>query len=98
MKKLLGMIAVVLAIATSAFTVNQNTKQVTGNSYTYDLYGQPDQDLDTNMDNPANYTFVGTSSLTCPGLQIHRCGVEDATDDGFGNPDFTQNYKIKERN
>lgn len=91
MKKLLGIIAVVLAIATSAFTVNHKSSQVIGNSYTYDLYGDPDQDLPINMDNPENYTFVSTSSLSCSGTS-HRCGVEEATDDGFGKPDFTKHF------
>lgn len=97
MKKLFGIIAVVLAIATSAFTVNHKSIQVIGNSYTYDLYGDPAQDDAENIKNPQNYTLVGTSPLSCSG-SMHRCGVENATDDGFSKPDFTQSYDPITRN
>ncbi len=80
-----------LAIATSAFTVTHKTSQVVSNSYVYDLYGDPVQDVQANMDNPANYTFVGTSPLSCSG-DSHRCGIEQASDDGSGKPDFTKHF------
>lgn len=96
MKKLLGMIAVVLAIATSAFTVNYNTKLVTGKSYVYDLYGQSGQDLVENINNPENYSYDSMDPLDCSG-SLHICGVENATDDGFGKPDFTKTYDVIKR-
>lgn len=96
MKKYLGVLAVMLALAASAFSVNHKNEELVGSSYTYDLYGQPGQDDPSNLSNSANYTFVGTSSLVCNGT-AHRCGVEDATDDGFGHPDFTKSYTIRIR-
>ncbi len=98
MKKYLGIFVVMLALTVSAFTVSHKAGKFIGNSYTYDLYGKAGQDIQANMDNPANYTFVGTGSLSCPGTPIHRCGVENATDNGFGEPDFTQSYTPKSRN
>ena len=97
MKKYLGIFAVLIALAASAFTVNHKNAKLVGNSYTYDLYGQPGQDIQSNMDNPVNYTLVGTSPLSCSGA-VHRCGVESATDDGFGKPDFTKTYTPISRN
>lgn len=98
MKKYFGFFAVILAIAASAFTADHKSEKLVGNSYTYDMYGQPGQDIQANIDDPANYTFVGTGPLDCPGTPVHRCGVENATDDGFGKPDFTQTYTPKKRN
>jgi hypothetical protein len=99
MKKYLGIFVVMLALTASAFTTNhKNVKPVGANSYTYKLYGKAGQDIQANMDNPANYTFVGTGALSCPGIPLHRCGVENATDDGTGKPDFTQSYSPKDRN
>lgn len=98
MKKYLGIFVVMLALATSAFTTNHRSTKVAGNSYTYDLFGKAGQDIQANMDNPANYTFVGTGVLPCPNSPLHRCGVENATDNGSGKPDFTQSYTIKKRN
>lgn len=97
MKKYLGFFVVILAVTASAFTVNHKNATLAGNSYTYDLYGQPGQDDPTNINNAANYTFVGTGSLSCSGT-AHRCGVENATDDGFGHPDLTKSYTIRVRN
>lgn len=97
MKKYLGIFAIMLAITASAFTVKHKDAKLAGSSYTYNLYGQPGQNNSSNLINPANYTFVGTSSLSCSGT-INRCGVEDATDDGFGHPDFTKSYTIRVRN
>ena len=97
MKKYLAIFAVVLAIATSAFTVSHRNATIAGNSYTYDLYGTADQDLSVNVNNPQNYTFAGTGSLPCSGT-AHRCGVESAMDDGFGKPDFTKSYTIIKQN
>ncbi|RTL60077.1 MAG: hypothetical protein EKK37_04335 [Sphingobacteriales bacterium] len=96
MKKYLGIIVVILAVSVSAFTTAKKSNLV-GNSYTYDLYGMPGQDDPVNLNNGANYTYVGTSSLSCTGT-AHRCGVQDATDDGFGHPDFTKSYTIRIRN
>lgn len=98
MKKYLGIFVVMLAVATSAFTVNHKAKTLVGNSYTYDLYGQAGQDDPANISNPANYTLVGTAALSCPTGMAHRCGVESATDDGFNHPDFTKSYSIRVRN
>lgn len=97
MKKYLGIFVVMLALTASAFTVSHKAGKLTGNSYTYDLYGKAGQDIQANMDNPANYSFVGTGTLSCPGSPLHRCGVEDATDNGSGKPDFTKNYSPKSR-
>lgn len=96
MKKYFGIFVVALAIVSSAFTVNHKNAALVGNSYTYDLYGQPGQDDPTNIGDPANYTFVGTGLLSCEG-SAHRCGVEDATDNGFGQPDFTKSFTPKVR-
>lgn len=96
MKKFFGIFAVILALATSAFTENHKAVKTTGNSYSYDLYGQPGQDDPINMNDPANYSLV--TSLSCPSGTAHRCGVSDATDDGFGRPDFTKSYTIRVRN
>lgn len=98
MKKYLGIIAVMLALTASAFTVNHKNEKLAGNSYTYDLYGQPGQDNASNLSNPDNYTFAGTDPLSCPSGMVHRCGVENATDNGFGRPDFTKPYTIRKRN
>ncbi len=97
MKKFLGIFVVMLAVAASAFTVDHKDTKLAGNSYTYNLYGQSGQDNAVNLNNSANYTFVGTSSLSCAGT-AHRCGVESATDNGFGHPDFTKTYTIRVRN
>ena len=96
MKKFLGIFVVMLALTASAFTVNHKNTKVVGNSYSYNLYGQPGQDNASNLNNPANYTLV--SPLTCPAGAAHRCGVMNATDDGTGHPDFTKSYTIKARN
>ncbi|MDB5200848.1 MAG: hypothetical protein JWQ27_257 [Ferruginibacter sp.] len=96
MKKLLGAFVVLLAIAASAFTVKQHPAK-TGNSYTYVLYGTSNQDDPDEIIKPANYTFTSTGSLGCVG-DLHRCGVEDAMDDGNGHPDFTQSFTPKVRN
>ncbi len=96
MKKYFGIFAVMLAIAASAFTVNHKNTKLVGSSFSYNLYGQPGQDNASNLNNPANYTLVST--LTCPGGAAHRCGVDNATDDGFGHPDFTKSYSIRVRN
>lgn len=95
MKKYLGIFAVMLALTASAFTVNHKNEKLVGSSYTYILYGQPGQDDASNLNNPANYTLV--SPLICPTGLSHRCGVENATDDGFGHPDFTKSYDIRKR-
>jgi len=97
MKKYFGILVVVLALTASAFSVNHKSEKLSGNSYTYDLYGQPGQDLQANIDDPANYTFVGIGTLPCSGT-AHRCGVESATDDGFGHPDFTKTYTPRTKN
>ncbi|MBX2933899.1 MAG: hypothetical protein KF825_06615 [Ferruginibacter sp.] len=97
MKKYFGFFVVLLAVATSAFTVTHKKAKLVGNSYSYDMYGLPGQDDAANINNPANYTLVGTGSLGCIG-SAHRCGVEDATDDGFNHPDFTKTYTPKDRN
>ena len=96
MKKLLGMIAVVLAIATSAFTVNHKEAKVGSDSFNYKMYGKTGQDLAANLTNPANYDLV--PSLNCPIAGTHRCGVFNATDDGTGHPDFSQSFTIQSRN
>ena len=96
MKKYLGIFFVMLAITASAFTVNHKDRKLVGNSYSYNLYGQPGQDNASNLNNPANYTMV--TPLICPAGLSHRCGVDNATDDGFGHPDFTKSYNIKLRN
>jgi hypothetical protein len=98
MKKYLGIFVVMLALTASAFTTNHKSAKLAGNSYKYDLYGKAGQDIQANMDNPANYSFVGTGALSCPGSPLHRCGVENATDNGSGKPDFTQSYTPKSRN
>ncbi|HEY8659441.1 MAG TPA: hypothetical protein VIL78_10410 [Hanamia sp.] len=97
MKKYLGIFAVMLALAASAFTVNHKNENFMGNSYTYNLYGLPGQDDVAKINDPANYTFAGTGSLSCVGI-AHRCGVENATDDGFGHPDFTKTYTPRAKN
>jgi hypothetical protein len=97
MKKFFGIFVVMLALAVSAFTVNHKDAKLVGNSYTYNLYGQPGQDNATNLNNNMNYTFAGTGPLSCTGT-AHRCGVQSATDDGFGHPDFTKTYTIRIRN
>ena len=96
MKKYLGIFIVILAITTSAFTVNHKNAKLAGNSYSYNFYGQPGQDNASNLNNPVNYTLV--SPLICPSGLAHRCGVDNATDDGFGHPDFTKSYNIRLRN
>lgn len=97
MKKYFGIFIVLLAVAASAFTVNHQPKTLAGNSYTYNLYGQAGQDDPANINDPANYTYAGTGSLSCSGI-AHRCGVENATDNGFGQPDLTKTYSIRTRN
>ena len=97
MKKYLGVFVVLLAVATSAFTVSNKNTKLAGNSYSYNLYGLAGQDDPVNISNPANYTYAGTGSLGCINSG-HTCGVEDATDDGFGHPDFNQTYTPKVRN
>ena len=97
MKKYLGIFVVILALAASAFTVTHKNTKLVGNSYTYNLYGQSGQDDPANLSNPLNYTSAGTGSLSCSGT-AHRCGVENATDDGRGYPDFTQSYSIRVKN
>lgn len=96
MKNYLGIFIVMLALTASAFTVKHVNAKLAGSSYSYNLYGQPGQDLPANLNNSANYTMV--SSLSCPAGSAHRCGVTNATDDGTGHPDFTQSYTIKNRN
>lgn len=96
MKRYLVVSAIILAFIASAFTTSKNKSNLVGNSYNYDLYGSPNQDLPANLNNPANYTFVGTSPLTCSG-SAHRCGVQDAQDDGTGHPDFSKPYTIRTR-
>ncbi|HEY4156347.1 MAG TPA: hypothetical protein VGM24_12990 [Puia sp.] len=97
MKKYLGIFIVLLAVAASAFTGTHKKAVFSGNSYTYNLYGQPHQDDGVNLNNPVNYTLVGTGPLSCSGT-AHRCGVENATDDGTNHPDFNLPYTIKKRN
>ena len=97
MKKYLGIFVVLLAVVASAFTVNPKNTKRAGNSYTYNLYGQWNQDDPVEIGTAANYSYAGTGSLGCT-LSGHTCGVEDATDDGFGHPDFTQFYTPKVRN
>ncbi|MEO6134154.1 MAG: hypothetical protein ABIP35_03310 [Ginsengibacter sp.] len=96
MKKYLGILAVTFGFAASAISFNHKTQHLMANSYTYDLYGQPGQDNLINIIDPSNYTFAGVTSLGCIG-SAHRCGVEDATDDGFGKPDFNKNYTVRTR-
>ncbi len=95
MKKYLGIFIVMLALTASAFTVNHKSKLV-GNAYSYNLYGQPGQNNASNLSNPANYTLV--NPLICPPAGANRCGVDNATDDGTGHPDFTKSYSIRTRN
>lgn len=97
MKKYLGIFIVMLAVVTSAFTVNHKKTTLIGNSYTYNLSGLPGQDDITKINDPANYTFAGTGSLSCSGT-AHRCGVENATDDGFGHPNFNKSYTARMKN
>lgn len=98
MKKYLGIFVVMLALVSSAFTVNHKNVKLAGNSYTYDLYGQSGQDDIVNLSDPENYSPAGTSPLSCPAGTAHRCGVENATDDGSGHPDLTQSFSIRKRN
>ena len=97
MKKIFGILAIALAICISAFTSSNKRERQAGNSYSYDLYGFPDQDELNNVNNPANYSNVGYGILYCPG-SAHRCGVQNASDNGLGQPDFNKPYTIKTRN
>lgn len=91
------MFVVVLAVATSAFTAAPKNTKLVGNSYRYNLFGMAGQDDPANISNPSNYTYAGTGSLGCIG-SAHRCGVENATDNGFNHPDFTKTYSPKTKN
>jgi uncharacterized protein YxeA len=80
-KYLLGIIAIFMAIAFSAFTIEKH--EASGRAmqnYSYNDY--PD---DTNKNDPTHYTQVAT--LSCIGT-AHRCGVI-ANDDGTGHPVLT---------
>jgi hypothetical protein len=92
MKKFFAFAVVLLAIAASAFTSSAPKHKFTGNSYSYNLYGLPGQDLAINLNNPNNYTFFGTGPLTGCSVGAHRCGVQNATDNGAGHPDFSKSY------
>jgi uncharacterized protein YxeA len=77
-KYLLGIIAIVMAITFSAFTVEKNkAPERAMQNYSYNNY--PD---DTFINDPTHYTQVST--LNCLGT-AHRCGVK-ANDDGTGHP------------
>ncbi len=96
MKKYLGIFVVMLAITASAFTTKHNNAKLVGSAFSYNLYGQPGQNNSSNLNNPLNYTLV--NPLICPPAGANRCGVDNATDDGTGHPDFTKSYSIKTRN
>ncbi len=96
MKKYLGIFVVMLALVASAFTTNHKNTKLVGNAYSYNLYGQPGQNNASNLNNPLNYTLV--SPLICPPGATNRCGVDNATDDGTGHPDFTKSFTIRQRN
>ena len=77
-KYLLGIIAIVMAITFSAFTVEKNeTPERAMQNYSYNDYPN-----DANINDPTHYTQVVT--LSCIG-SAHRCGVK-ANDDGTGHP------------
>ena len=98
-KSLFGVLAIILAVTISSFK-NKFTKATLGNnSYYYDFYGLPGQDQANNLNDPNNYSYAGTSALICyPAGFAHRCGVQGATDNGFGHPDFNLPYTIRTRN
>lgn len=74
----LGIIAIIMAIAFSAFTIKKSqVSERAMQNYSYNDY--PD---DTFINDPTHYTLVST--LNCVGT-AHRCGVK-ANDDGTGHP------------
>lgn len=87
MKKFfLPAIAVALAVSASAFT-NKTAPAPAGFTvkyWTYNLYGTANQDLQSNLDNPSNYTQTannGQTQLVCSG-SAHRCGVQASESSG----------------
>lgn len=78
-KYFLGIIAIIMAITFSAFTVEKNKASTgTQENFTYNDY--PD---DTWINDPTHYTLF-TGTLDCNG-SAHRCAVS-ANDDGTGHP------------
>ncbi len=77
-KYLTGIIAILMAVGFSAFTLQKDKVSQSQKSFTYNNY--PD---DTWINQPSHYTlFNGT--LNCQGGS-QRCGVV-ADDDGTGHP------------
>ncbi len=82
----LSIIAVLLAVGLSAFSMKSKTI-VKNSSQKYFIYTAYPSNTSADLNNPANYTPTtndGQDQLVCSGTG-KRCGVY-ATDDGSGEP------------
>ena len=87
MKKfLIPLLAVVLAVGASAYSVKPHL--LTQKNFTYNLVGQSGADDPINTSNPNNYSLTGnngTDPLFCSGT-AHQCGVIADENGSTGKP------------
>lgn len=75
-----GIVAVVVAVSTVAFTLPKNYDNVI---FTY----EGSDYLDASVKAPANWAYSPTHSMTCNGTNVRACEIE--VDPSFVNPDNT---------